>query len=239
MKNIIIILFTFFSLSATAQNILGKVHYIKKMNSDSVKDSAKTKKVEKYLKFVNRINNNLKKVKYILSFKNYESNFFAQDRMNIDSNPYLRLATNLGGGRGLFYTNLKTNQVLQQANGFGDFFLITSKIDSFNWIITKEEKILQNKKCYKAILVSAKNGDFKTYAWFSPDLPFNFGPIGYSNLPGLILELHLNNGFSFYATKIDLNKEKVKIKKPIKGKKVTKEEFEGIGKKTMSRYRGN
>lgn len=237
MRKIFFLILLIKSITLTAQS--GKVYYIKKMNSDIVKDSTKTDEVKKYLNFVTKTNKNLKDIKYLLKFKLSESNFQVINRLEIDKKSYKRLASNLGGGRGVFYTNLKTKQVLQKANGYGEIFLINSKISNYKWKITKEKKLINGKKCYKAILEKTKESKakFETYAWFSPELPFNFGPIGYGNLPGLILELHLNNGFSFYATEITLNIKGIKIKKPIKGKKVTREEFEKIGKETMGRMK--
>ena len=77
-----------------------------------------------------------------------------------------------------------------------------------NWLITKETKKIDNYLCYKAtntnVVVNPK-GEFKfpVTAWFCPEIPVSFGPSGYGNLPGLILELQVRN-VSYIAKKIDL-----------------------------------
>jgi GLPGLI family protein len=63
-------------------------------------------------------------------------------------------------------------------------------------------------------------------AWYCPKIPIPFGPKGYSNLPGLILELKIGP-IIYLATKIKLNqKEKMKVRKPTKGKILSEEEFD-------------
>ena len=86
--------------------------------------------------------------------------------------------------------------------------------------------------CYKAtseqVVVNSK-GTFKhpIVAWYCPNIPFNFGPKGYSGLPGLILELQIRN-ITWGVTKIELSKENKIIEKPKKGKLITEEEFKKI-----------
>jgi GLPGLI family protein len=67
-------------------------------------------------------------------------------------------------------------------------------------------------------------------AWFTPEIPIGHGPREFWGLPGLILELHKDKE-TFLATQITINpKTKIQIKKPNKGKKVSKVEFEKIQK---------
>lgn len=71
-------------------------------------------------------------------------------------------------------------------------------------------KNIDGYKCFKAIYKGQhlwwhiKESE-AIYAWFSPDIPLPFGPLNYNGLPGLILELNVEN-VRFSATKIDFNK---------------------------------
>ncbi|MFD2909964.1 GLPGLI family protein [Flavobacterium ardleyense] len=88
----------------------------------------------------------------------------------------------------------------------------------YKWTITSETKEINGYNCYKA--TTPQFGDngaiaskYDITAWFTPKIPVPYGPNGYGNLPGLILELQ-----SFYSVlyvkTIDLNlKEDPKIDK--------------------------
>ena len=70
----------------------------------------------------------------------------------------------------------------------------------------------------------------KVIAWYTPEIPYNFGPKDYNGLPGLILELQEDN-LLISASKISIKlKEKKLIKTPTQGKKVTLREYDSIVK---------
>ncbi len=79
-----------------------------------------------------------------------------------------------------------------------------------NWELHDETKMIDNYLCYKATNVNRiDNGSGKIFnhpvvAWYCPQLPYNYGPNGYSNLPGLILEIQVRN-VVFGVKKIDFN----------------------------------
>ncbi|WP_299886557.1 GLPGLI family protein [uncultured Lacinutrix sp.] len=90
----------------------------------------------------------------------------------------------------------------------------TSKMN--NWKLTNESKIIENYECYKATLTLFNTRSQKDYiieAWYTPQIPVPFGPIGYGGLPGLILELKNRNGFVYTPESIKLNLKKIKIPK--------------------------
>ena len=79
-------------------------------------------------------------------------------------------------------------------------------------------------------------------AWYTPQIPVSHGPLEYSGLPGLILEVNAGNTIML-CSKIIMNpEEKMKIEAPNKGKAVTKNEYQEIitGKMEEMRnmYRG-
>lgn len=232
-RKIILICFIFMNLVIYSQKTFGEVFYEKKM-LDIKNNRKKVSSKNSFFKFREKINKNLKKVTYSLIFNETESLFFSSKIMEKDIDRSLKLAINFGGGRGILYTNIKTKLKLHQADGYGERFLINGEI-KYNWIITQETKKIDKYLCYKAILkdnTSKKGKDI--IAWFSPEIPFSFGPNGYCALPGLILELELSNGFLFKAVKINLKKNNLKkIIKPKKGVKISEEEFLKIGKETM------
>jgi GLPGLI family protein len=74
-------------------------------------------------------------------------------------------------------------------------------------------------------------------AWYCPEIPINQGPEGYWGLPGLIMEV--NDGkTNILCSKLALNiKEKVEIKAPTSGDKVTQKEFDETIMKKMEEFR--
>ncbi|KAB1157358.1 GLPGLI family protein [Tenacibaculum aiptasiae] len=79
--------------------------------------------------------------------------------------------------------------------------------------------------------------EIKVTAWYTPQIPVSNGPENYGGLPGLILEI--NEGrTTILCTEIVMNSsEKVEIKEPKKGKKVSKKEYAEIMKKKMEEMR--
>ena len=172
-----------------------------------------------------------------------------------------------GSGSGLKYKNTKDAIVLEETEFFGKQFLISENETKPEWKLGGETKKIGNYICYKATLVKEidlmsniasafgrgrgnnnnNNNDTvkkveepKTMivtAWYSPQIPVSQGPGEYWGLPGLILEVNAGTT-TVLCTEITMNpKEKVTIKKPKKGKKVTREEYNKIVKKKTDEMR--
>jgi GLPGLI family protein len=70
----------------------------------------------------------------------------------------------------------------------------------------------------------------KVIAWYTTQIPYNFGPKDYNGLPGLILELQEDN-LLIKASKITLQqKKKIVIKKPNQGEKITLKGYDAMVK---------
>ncbi|HEX2532496.1 MAG TPA: GLPGLI family protein, partial [Chitinophagaceae bacterium] len=77
-------------------------------------------------------------------------------------------------------------------------------------------------------------------AWFTTDIPVPAGPDVQGQLPGLILELDLNNGRDVYrAVEVTQKVNTSAIKEPKGGKRLTQAEFEQERDKAMEEMRRN
>ncbi|MEE3999831.1 MULTISPECIES: GLPGLI family protein [Tenacibaculum] len=74
-------------------------------------------------------------------------------------------------------------------------------------------------------------------AWYTPQVPISSGPGNYWGLPGLILEV--NEGrTTILCSEIIMNpSEKIEIKEPVKGKKITREAYNKVVKEKMEEMR--
>lgn len=109
------------------------------------------------------------------------------------------------------------------------------------WTITKDSKEIMGYKCYKATsekIVINSVGIFKNdvIAWFCPQLPYQFGPMGYGKLPGLIFELQTKYAL-FGIINILINKENQICKPNKKNVFIDALEFEGIVQKSIENKR--
>ncbi|WP_047247593.1 GLPGLI family protein [Maribacter thermophilus] len=81
--------------------------------------------------------------------------------------------------------------------------------------------------------------EVEVVAWYTPEIPVNQGPGSYWGLPGLILAVS-DDITTIVCSQIVLNPaEKVEIKAPSKGKKVTQEEYDTIAQEKTKEMREN
>lgn len=161
----------------------------------------------------------------------------------------------VSGNNDVLYHNIKEERYVSQSDLFSKIFLVADTLKKPEWKLEKEIKNIGQYKCFKATLTqeytasSFTTGDEEsqvekktkvTTAWYTLDIPVQFGPSTYWGLPGLILEI--NDGkTSMMCTKVVLNKGKeIEITIPSKGKKVTGEQFKTISeeksKEMIERY---
>jgi len=62
----------------------------------------------------------------------------------------------------------------------------------------------------------------KIEAWFAPELPFSFGPLGYNGLPGLILEMNRDKVVFKFK---EIKEKTVRIKPPKSSRQMTFEKY--------------
>jgi GLPGLI family protein len=76
-------------------------------------------------------------------------------------------------------------------------------------------------------------------AWFTTAIPVSGGPMGFGQLPGMILELNLGDGtMVISATEVNLREvDGDELEAPNKGKKVSREEFDEMAREKMEEMR--
>ncbi|WP_299522421.1 GLPGLI family protein [uncultured Lutibacter sp.] len=235
MKIKIIVLLLLFHCFAFSQVIInGSVVYNISLKTPDLNELSKNEKISKETRSkLIAMYKNVSDVSSILIFANDEALFEVENKMDNESNTGLNLTNLLSGGKGryVFYYNNKTGENFIQKNAIGELYMVSES--KKEWELTHETKKIGDYVCYKAIeqnKMEIKNPKHSpTIAWYAPSIPVNFGPNGYNGLPGLILELQINNKLIYRITKIELNPQKIiKIEKPTKGRKVTSDEFRKI-----------
>ncbi|PXW18027.1 GLPGLI family protein [Chryseobacterium sp. CBTAP 102] len=96
--------------------------------------------------------------------------------------------------------------------------------NNINWIVKNEFKIILGFKCQKA--ETTKYGRIWT-AWFTNDIPFQYGPYKFNGLPGLITELY-DSKDDYHYTIYSFRKRKYTCKSAniaTNAKKTTKEKI--------------
>jgi GLPGLI family protein len=127
---------------------------------------------------------------------------------------------------------------------FGKFLVSRPYQD---WELHDESKVIGEYTCFKATtfynIVNPAGKVFRRdfTAWYTPQLPYKFGPAGYGNLPGLIIELQGKDftlGVSqikFYETGLQSKENEMPRLKKLKT--ITEEEFEKRAAEDEKRWR--
>ena len=167
------------------------------------------------------------------------SNFVKIERINNDQRrgTALGLSSNVSSN---IYKEFNKKELYENSQINPKLF-IKDSIQTFPWVLSKEEATILGYKVRKATYT---NPTQTVEAWYTPDLPFRDGPSRFNGLPGLILKVKfklpffkfLDSNVSFTA--IDIKPYTGKIELPNKSKKVTKEEYDKEIEKKSSKFSG-
>ncbi len=157
-----------------------------------------------------KIDSLLTKAVYSVNFQDYKS--FGSTQF-VDSNDDELLSYGIAqmDNNMMHSYDHQTGKNTALLNFGGELIAITRNHKNAWNIDYSKSKIIDGYKCYYAEYKGAStkqvNGSEPIYAWFTPDIPMPFGPVGYGGLPGLIIEL-VENNISITAVQINLDKLK-------------------------------
>ena len=157
--------------------------------------------------------------------------------------------------------------MIEDVEQFSKRFRVMEEMELPQWEMSAETKQIGQYLCYKATMVRVDNSiDWgsifsrrarnnqkkdsskttkdkeavklqKITAWYTPQIPVSAGPERYWGLPGLILEINAGRT-TMLCTEIVINPEEVvEIKKPSKGKEVSRDEYNVMMKQKSEELR--
>lgn len=131
-------------------------------------------------------------------------------------------------------------QKTEQREFLGRKFLIKDAITPMPWKVTGEQKVINNFPCMKAVMTNEEK-EQEIEAWFTPTIPLKGGPEGFSQLPGMVMMVSINDGEVLYtATSVEFKAiDPEVLAEPTDGKEVTQAEFDRIVKEKMEEMGGN
>ena len=209
---------------------------------------------------------------FILNFDTQASIYKEEEKLDdptAQGGGGFRMMSNMLGGGGTLYKNIKEKSYSSDKEFMGKEFLVVDTLTTYKWKMESETRVIGGYTCYKATAkAKPSKSDFKSMrpkkeddkpktddkktsfldsvempkeltitAWYTPEIPVNQGPEGYWGLPGLILEV--NDGkTTILCSKVVVNaKEKVEIKAPTKGEKISQIKYDETVLKKMEEFR--
>jgi GLPGLI family protein len=129
------------------------------------------------------------------------------------------------------FTDLESKKQLEQREFMTRTFLIEGE-RTHTWKMTGNQKMILDFPCQEAVV---EKDSIAYSVWFTPAIPVAAGPAEYNGLPGIILAVESSDEKrSITATSVDfVEPGNDLLKKPKKGKKVTRDEFEKIVEEKM------
>ena len=200
--------------------------------------------------------------KFELVFSNSQSLWRAAEKDNEDESMSggdgVQVRMIVAGANDVLFTNLDSRTRVEQRELFDKKFIIDDSIRQLKWKIAGETKSILNHNCMKAtatqivprMMMTVDNGVTKRkeiqdtsqiVAWFASDIPVSAGPGEYQGqLPGLILEMDINNGRQVYkAIEVSPKADLAIIKEPSGKKHYTPAEFRKEREKMMDEMQRN
>lgn len=156
------------------------------------------------------------------------------------------------------YTDIAKQMQYEERAFFEKEFLIVDSLKQYKWKLSEETKTIAKQLCKKATtMVTApqmrvrisrggKNNSDSTanapkppketelVVWYAENIPVSVGPDNYSGLPGVIMEMDLDNGATVTtAVEVSAKYPKKELVQPTKGDKMTRAQFQDQMQKLM------
>jgi GLPGLI family protein len=204
-----------------------------------------------------------RKDNFELTFGNNQSLWKAAEQDNDDSHTVtgeggVHVQMVVAGSNDVLYYNFGTGKRTEKREFFDKTFIIDDSVSTLKWKMTGETKPILNHNCMKATTtristqtrMTMDNGKMERkeiqdtaliIAWFTTEIPVPAGPAEYQGqLPGLILEMDINNGRQiFKALGFSEKADLATVKAPTGKKHYTQDEFKKERDKMMEDMQKN
>ena len=138
---------------------------------------------------------------YVLKINNNKSLFKLVEKLSVgDVNAQsLRLRKIMSFQGDNVSVDVDKDEIFEIRESLGAKFAVKTKVSDYKWNITSDTKIIDKYTCLKAVCqVPGLGRDAvlikkEVVAYFCPELNYRFGPREFCGLPGLILEILVDN----------------------------------------------
>lgn len=233
-KNIVqlLILFAVLSSPALAQNDEGIIHFTRTSRWTKIQSSLTFLSKQEREKMAYMYEGRDEWKEYMLLYFNATSTKYVNnDERNQENNRGYSWRNEMFIVKRDFAQNTETELFEQE----GKTYVLDDSLALPKWRILNELKDVAGHICMKAITNDPIKKQ-KVVAWFAQDIPHNGGPERYFGLPGMILELDLNDGaVVISAEKIEPKKltNELEMPKKMKGTKVKEAEYQAMLQKLI------
>ena len=225
-------LICFCCLTSNAQPMNGVIKYNRKMDWLSVMTKMPWMTQEEIdramLNFSHRDKN--KGEDYLYHFNSNESVFQREEKEEAESTYSWKKS------KFVLQRDYKNKKVNDWVEVMGQKYVIKDDMPKYKWKILNEIREIQGYLCMKAETKDTiKNQTI--HAWYTDAITVGGGPEGYGGLPGMILEININDGdLIVSATKVDLTLPEGKLPKPkkMKGKEVDRVKYNELIQKIVA-----
>lgn len=140
------------------------------------------------------------------------------------------------------YRDLTNRRRIEKREFMGQEYLIDDTLKTAPWKLSAERKTVMGFDCMKAVWSDTTNRREIT-VWFAPTIPVASGPDIYTSLPGMVLEVDINNGETVIrAQTADWKQPSEKVlkapKAPKDGKTLTAEQYRSMVDEQMKKMGG-
>jgi GLPGLI family protein len=221
MKNILIVLaITLFCSQLSAQNSAGQIVYERK--TDWIKILSKAthlSKEEKDRMAQTWKNDSEYKQKMVLSFDSTHSHYtYESQQGESEDGSYTWRNDDY-----IITRDFQAARLVELQATLGKSYVLEDSLKFYNWKIGNDIKDINGYICMNATTYDSTKTQ-KIEAWFTTDIAVPAGPERFGGLPGLILEINIDNeAVIITPVTITLNKAQVlpKLPKKMKGKKIS------------------
>lgn len=167
----------------------------------------------------------------VLYFNDKASKYVESEEKNADNSGYSWRKTDF-----FIRRDFANNKMSDLFEVLGKIYLVEDTLTTPNWKILNDLKEVAGHICMKAMVEDTVKKQ-KIVAWFAQDMPFNGGPERYFGLPGMILELDINNGaVTIAADRIEPKKlnQELDLPKKLKAKVISEAQYQAMLRKTIA-----
>jgi len=238
MKNVILILFVFFTINASAQKTPGLVHrgkvkFERKLNMYNYVDEMSKGGNAGFLERAKKRLDKYKVDKFTLDF-NKEESYYQPEKDGIQElkMPWINISSEVNQ----VYNNFETKQSVAAKEIYDKKLLIKDSLKHFKWKIKEDFRTIAGYNCRRAetiIMDSVWVVAFYTDAIIPPG-----GPESFNGLPGMILGLVMPRlNVTYFATEVQTYTDtRREMSAPTKGKEYTNQSLTEYLRSNMKQW---